>query len=60
MSLSDRVKATAKNIQGKVQAAAGELIGDPQTKEEGEEKQSEARVAHTVEDIKDKLKKSLD
>ena len=35
MSLKNRVKATAKNIEGKVQEAVGELTGDLKTQEEG-------------------------
>lgn len=35
MSLEDRVKATAKNIEGKVQEAVGELTGDPKAQAEG-------------------------
>lgn len=31
MSLKDRAKATAKNIEGKVQEALGDLSGDPKT-----------------------------
>jgi uncharacterized protein YjbJ (UPF0337 family) len=29
MSLKDRAKATAKNIEGKVQEAVGDLTGEP-------------------------------
>ncbi|HBE16377.1 MAG TPA: CsbD family protein, partial [Cyanobacteria bacterium UBA11367] len=32
MSLQDRAKAIAKNIEGKVQEAVGEITGDPQQK----------------------------
>lgn len=60
MSLEDRAKATAKNIEGKVQAAAGELTGDPETQAQGEAKQVEAKIRHTVENVKDDAKKMLD
>lgn len=60
MSLQDRAKATAKNIEGKIQAAVGELIGDPKAEAEGEEKQAEARIRHTIEDVKDEVKKVID
>jgi uncharacterized protein YjbJ (UPF0337 family) len=60
MSLKDRFDATAKNIEGKVQAAIGELAGDPKIEAEGEEKQNEARISHTIEDIKDEAKKIID
>ncbi|GBF82488.1 CsbD family protein [Aphanothece sacrum] len=60
MSLKDRVKATAKNIEGKLQEAAGDLTGDPKTQSEGKQKQVEARVRHTIEDVKDEAKKIVD
>ncbi|MCY7322036.1 MAG: CsbD family protein [Phormidesmis sp. CAN_BIN36] len=60
MSLIDKAKATAKNIEGKVQEAVGELTGDPETQAEGKAKQVEAAVRHTVEDVKDEAKKILD
>jgi len=60
MSLEDKVKATAKNIEGKVQEAIGDLTGDPKTQAEGKAKQAEAKVRHTVEDVKDEAKKIID
>ena len=42
MSAEDRLKATAKNIEGKVQEAIGEVTGDPQDKAEGRVKQHQA------------------
>lgn len=60
MSLEDRVKATAKNVEGKIQEAAGNVTGDPQTKAEGQAKQAEAEGRHTVEDVKDNVKKMID
>ena len=60
MSLKDRAKATAKNIEGKVQEAVGDLTGDPKDQAEGKEKQAEAKVRHTVENIKDEVKKIID
>jgi len=59
MSSQDRAKATAKNVEGKVQEAVGDLTGDPKTKVEGKEKQAEAKVRHTVEDVKDEVKKTI-
>jgi uncharacterized protein YjbJ (UPF0337 family) len=56
MSLKDRVKATAKNMEGKAQEAMGNLTGDPKAQAEGREKQAEARILHTIEDAKDKAK----
>ncbi len=60
MSLEDRAKATAKNIEGKVQEAVGDLTGDPKTQAEGKEKQAEAKVRHTVENIKEEVKQIID
>ena len=60
MSLENRAKATAKNIEGKVQEAVGDLTGDPKDQAEGQEKQAEAKVRHTVENLKDEVKKLID
>jgi uncharacterized protein YjbJ (UPF0337 family) len=60
MSLEDRAKATAKNVEGKVQEAASEVTGDPKDKAEGRAKQTEAKGEHAVEDAKDQVKKALD
>ena len=60
MSLENRVKATAKNIEGKVQEAVGDLTGDPKDQAEGKVKQAEAKVRHTIENVKDEVKKSID
>ncbi|MEH1967196.1 MULTISPECIES: CsbD family protein [unclassified Nostoc] len=60
MSAEKRVEATVKNIEGKIQEVVGEITGNPQDKTEGQAKQAEAQVTHTVENIKDELKKALD
>ena len=60
MSIEDRMNATAKNIEGKVQEAVGEVTGNPQDKAEGKQKQTEAQVQHSVENVKDDLKKAID
>lgn len=59
MSLEDRIKATAKNIEGKAQEVVGDLTGDPEAKAEGQAKQVEAQGRHTVENLKDKAKKII-
>lgn len=59
MSSENRVEATAKNIEGKIQEAAGNLTGDPKLKAEGQAKQAEAEIRHSVENVKDEVKKSL-
>jgi uncharacterized protein YjbJ (UPF0337 family) len=60
MSLEDRAKATAKNIEGKVQEAIGDLTGDRRDQAEGKAKQVEAQVQQAVEDVKDKVKEIID
>ncbi|BAQ66339.1 CsbD family protein [Geminocystis sp. NIES-3709] len=60
MSMKDRAEATAKNIEGKVQEAIGNVTGDPQTQTEGKAKQVEAKVRHTLENVKDEVKKMVD
>ncbi|MBD2296028.1 CsbD family protein [Anabaena sphaerica FACHB-251] len=60
MSLENRVKATAKNIEGKVQEAVGNITGDPQAQAEGQAKQVEATTIHIVENVKDEVKKIID
>ncbi|HIK04334.1 MAG TPA: CsbD family protein [Trichormus sp. M33_DOE_039] len=60
MSLEERAKATAKNIEGKAQEALGNVTGDPEDQAEGKAKQAESQVRHGVEDVKDNVKKKLD
>lgn len=60
MSTEDRMKATAKNIEGKAQEALGEITGDPEDKVEGKAKQTEAKVRHSVENVKEDVKKKID
>jgi uncharacterized protein YjbJ (UPF0337 family) len=57
MSLQDKAKATAKNVEGKVQEAVGDMTGDPKTQAEGKAKQVEAKARHMTEDVKDEAKK---
>jgi uncharacterized protein YjbJ (UPF0337 family) len=60
MSLEERAKATAKNVEGKVQDAVGNITGDPQDQAEGKTKQVEAEARHAKEDVKDNLKQGVD
>ncbi|MBP5971243.1 CsbD family protein [Brasilonema sp. CT11] len=59
MSLEDKAKATAKNIEGKIQEAVGNLTGDPEDKAKGQAKQAEGEVRHGVENVKDDVKDAL-
>ncbi|HEY9661474.1 MAG TPA: CsbD family protein [Allocoleopsis sp.] len=60
MSLEERAKATAKNIEGKVQEAMGNLTGDERDRVAGQAKQAEATSRHVKEDIKDAVKRGID
>lgn len=60
MSINNRAKATGKNIEGKIQEAVGKVTGNPQDEVTGRAKQQEASAQHTVENIKDDLKKVVD
>jgi len=60
MSSKNRVKATAKNIEGKVQETYGDVTGSPKNEAEGKAKQAEAKVKNTTEDVKDETKKVID
>ncbi|MBE9199741.1 MULTISPECIES: CsbD family protein [unclassified Nodularia (in: cyanobacteria)] len=60
MSIEDRAKATAKNIEGKAQEALGNVTGDPEDKAKGKAKQAESQVRHGVENVKDNVKEKLD
>lgn len=60
MSAEDRAKATAKNVEGKVQEFAGDVTGDPDQKTEGKAKQVESNIRHTAENLKDDVKRAVD
>lgn len=60
MSTEDRAKATAKNVEGKVQEFVGDVTGNPDHKAEGKAKQAEANVRHSVENVKDDVKRAID
>jgi len=60
MNLEKRVEATAKNIEGKVQEAIGNITGDPEAQAEGKVKQAEASTIHVIEKVKDEVKKIID
>ena len=60
MSLDERVRATAKNIEGKIQEAVGDLTGDSRQQIVGQAKRVEAATRQAKEDVKDTLKRNLD
>ncbi|MFN5516314.1 MAG: CsbD family protein [Cyanobacteriota bacterium] len=60
MGFNDKVKATAKNVEGKIQETVGDLTGDPKNQAEGKAKQAQAKISHTVENVKEAVKEQLD
>ncbi|MFQ3612379.1 MAG: CsbD family protein [Cyanobacteriota bacterium] len=60
MSLEKQVEATAKNLEGKIQEAVGELTGDQREKLEGKAKQAEAAARQVVEDTRESIKDVVD
>lgn len=60
MSLDERAKAAAKNVEGKVQDAAGRVTGDPADQAAGKAKQAEAQARNAKEDLKDSAKRTVD
>lgn len=60
MSIEDRAKAIAKNIEGKAQEALSDLTGNPEDKVEGQVKQDQAAAMHAKEDVKDAAKDIVD
>jgi uncharacterized protein YjbJ (UPF0337 family) len=60
MSLDERAKATAKNLEGKAQEAVGNITGDPGDQAEGKTKQVEGQARHAKEDVKDNVKQGID
>jgi len=60
MSLENRAKAAAKNVEGKVQETVGDMTGNTKDQLQGNAKQAEARVRNAAEDVKDEVKKAVD
>jgi uncharacterized protein YjbJ (UPF0337 family) len=58
MSLEDKIKATAKDAEGRLQAAAGDITGDDQMKVEGQAKQVQAHVMDAAGTLKDKVQQA--
>ena len=55
MSIEDRAKAAAQNLEGKGQEAIGKVTGSPQDEAAGQAKQGAAKVSEGIEDAKDKV-----
>ncbi|PZV18796.1 MAG: CsbD family protein [Pseudanabaena sp.] len=60
MSLENRAKAAAKNVEGKLQETVGDLTGNTKDQLQGNAKQAEAKVRNAAEDVKDEVKKAID
>lgn len=58
MSLEDKLKASAKDAEGRLQSAAGALSGDQQMKAEGEAKQVQAHLMDAAGTLKDKVQQA--
>jgi len=56
VKLPERLKANAKNLEGKTQEAFGNLKGDRQDQIAGKAKQLESKARTLMEDAKDKVK----
>lgn len=46
--------------KGRLQQAAGDLTGDEQMSQEGEETENKAKVSETIADVRDKATSALD
>ena len=60
MGINDKINATAKDAEGKLQAAVGELTDDPLLKAKGEAKQVQAKVIDVADDLGDKVAGAAD
>lgn len=58
MSLEDKIQATAKEVEGRLQAAAGDISGDERMQAEGEAKQVEAHLIDAAGALKDKVQEA--
>ncbi|MFI0403836.1 MAG: CsbD family protein [Cyanobium sp.] len=58
MSLEDKIKATAKDAEGRLQAAAGDITGDDRMKAEGEAKQVQSHLMDAGGALKDKVQQA--
>lgn len=58
MSLEDKIKATAKDAEGRLQAATGSITGDERMQAEGEAKQVQAHLMDAAGTLKDKVQQA--
>ncbi|MEB3829818.1 CsbD family protein [Phormidium sp. CCY1219] len=55
MSVENKFRATAKNLEGKAEEMMAEVTGDPEQKIEGKAKQAEAATEHAAENLKEEM-----
>jgi len=60
MSLTDKASNAAKDVEGKVQEAAGEATNNKEAQAKGKAKQAEAAAGKAVENVKDGIKDAVD
>lgn len=60
MSLQEKAKATAENLEGKTRDAMGEMAGDPEEQAKGTAKQIDAQTRHAAENLKEEIDRKLD
>ncbi len=60
MGLDDKIKNAAKDVEGKVQEAAGKATDNKEAQAKGEAKQAEASARKAGENVKDGVKKAID
>ena len=58
MSIEDKIKATAKDAEGRLQAAAGAITGDDRMKAEGEAKQVQSHLMDAAGALKGKVQQA--
>lgn len=60
MGLDDKIKNAAKDVEGKVQEAAGKATDNKEAETKGKAKQVEADARKAGESAKDNVKKAID
>lgn len=58
MSFEDTIRATAKDVEGRMQAAAGAVSGNDAMQAQGEAKQLQAQAMQAAGDLKDKAQQA--
>lgn len=60
MGLDDKIKNAAKDVEGKVQEAAGKATDNKEAEAKGKAKQAEADARKAGESVKDNVKRAID